>query len=452
MRWNIVLAAFAAAALAAAPSAHAAPWRQLTAAGGQNIDQVGLARTADGILHVLWHRRATPTTEDVLHTAIKPDGTVGATSTVVSGWASTDNPDVTVTPGGLRAFWGGIRSLDPNDANDDMNSALSSDGGATWALQPGSVVAPAASAYGSPVSVATRPDGTPVLTWYGSLGVWVHSGLDPATPNHDFQAPLGNYGYYSGIAIDSAGRTTIAWYSNATGHLGVFAQGVNPDGSPLGAPLNMPGTGNMSVGQLARTPIVARPGGGVYVAYPTGYPSQNQVRVWAVGSPKTTLLARTGGDSVATIAADPNGRLWVAWRKGAKVFARRSNAKATEWGATVAAGAPKGAASLYHLDANATGKALDLLGNFSLGTASTTSTYATRIAPGLTLAASRSSHSATVRFFVTDAGAPVKGAKVKGGGHSATTDSHGRAKLTLKRRATVTASASGYVDATLRLK
>src|SRR6202011_2527497 len=106
----------------------------------------------------------------------------------------------------------------------------------------------------------------------------------------------GHYGYDTGIAADAAGRTMLAWYSNATGHLGVFAQGVAPDGSPIGSAANMPGTGNMAVGMIGRTPLVARSGGGFYVAYVTGYPALNRVRLWRVrggGAPARPTTERT---------------------------------------------------------------------------------------------------------------------------------------------------------------
>jgi hypothetical protein len=41
-------------ALVAPPAADAAVWRQVTASGGASIDQVGLVRTSDGVLHVAW--------------------------------------------------------------------------------------------------------------------------------------------------------------------------------------------------------------------------------------------------------------------------------------------------------------------------------------------------------------------------------------------------------------
>jgi hypothetical protein len=443
----------AAAVLAAAPSAQAATWRQITASGGSNIDQVGHARTPDGVLHVIWRARTGPNTEDLRHTAISAAGKIGATSPVQSGWASLSNPGLTVVPGGLRVVWGGIRTTDPNETNQDLNTALSTDGGASWALTPGSIVPLGGQAYGSPASAATLPSGNVLQTWAGTLGTWVHSGLDPTTPNFEYQAPMGNYGYDPGIASDASGAAMIAWYSNATGHLGVFARGVNADGSPNGAPINLPSTANMNVGQISRTPIVARPkSGGFYVAYATGYPTQDRIRVWRVGASSAPVLSRTEASSVATIAADSKGRLWVAWTAGTfgskRVLARRSNRSATVWGATVNAGVVKGTNSVYELDANATASSLDLLALFGIGAESGGATYHARINPGLTLTASRSGKK--VRYTVTDAGDPVRGATVRAAGKSDRTDGKGHASLTLKKRTRATASSPGYVSATVK--
>jgi hypothetical protein len=448
---RIVLAAAVLGALAAAPTATAATWKQLTSDGGSSIDQVALLRTSDGVLHVAWHKPTGPNTEDLLHTAIAANGKVGATTPVQSGWTGFGNAGLTTMPGGgIRAFWGGLRSTDSSDPNNDENMAVSTDGGTTWALTPGSVVQPGTQAYGSSVSATTRPDGTPVITYAGSLGTWVHAGADATLPNFNLQAPLGTYGYDPNIASDATG-TMVAWFSNATGHLGPHAQGVNADGSPIGSALQMPGTANMHVGPLARTPLVARPGGGFYVAYPTGYPTYNAIRVWRIGATRTTLLDRTAGDSLSAISADSSGRLWVAWKDGTRVLASRSNRAATKWGAVVDAGRPKNAGSLYMLDASATpGGGADLFGNYGIGTNPSTSTFYTRIDPGLTLTASKSGSG--YAFTVTDAGSPVKGAKVRGAGKRGTTDAKGRVSLKVSRKTKVTASASGYTPASIKLK
>jgi hypothetical protein len=454
----LALLAAAAFALAAAPSAHAAAWARVTAAGGSSIDQVSALRTADGVLHVAWRIQSGPNTEDLWHTTIGPDGKVGATVPIATGWVDIEDPGLTAVPGGIRVFWGGIHSDDTTDPNFGLNTALSTDGGASWQVQTGVVAPNDAQVYASDVNAATLADGTTLQTWYGTLGAWVHSGLDPATPNSNFEAPLGSYGYNTGIA--AAGATaTLAWFSSAAGHLGVLAQGVGHDGAPLGAPQTLPGSATMEVGTVTRTPIAARVGGGYYVTYATGYPSADRVRVWKVGATKATLLDSTDGGSQTTVAADPKGRIWVVWSAGTfgakQVFAARSNPQATTIGAPVDVGLLKGTSDVDALDASATGSSLDLLALLGVGTESGGSTYVTRVLPGLTLEAKPSTlgrKAVSVSLRVTDAGTAVKGAKVKAAGQTDTTDATGRATLKLKNKATVTASAKGYESASVKLK
>jgi len=307
-----------------------------------------------------------------------------------------------------------------------------------------------------------RPDGTTLQAFAGTLGTWVHAGLSPATPNFDYQGPIGQYGYDPNLATDAAGRTLMAWYSSASGRLGVLAQQVNADGSPVGAAVTMPGTSNMQVGMLGRTPLAARSGGGLYVAYPTGYPASKRIRVWRVGassSPLVGSVADSGSPAVA-IAAAADGRLWVLWTKGfgdPDVLARRSNKGATQFGAVVNAGHPNDAKQAYKLDASAAGGTLDVLGNFNIGTASTAVTSYRRILPGLTIGARpqrvRKGEVTEVRFSVLDAGVEVKGAKVSAAGVSGRTDSKGRVTLSLRSRGPVTARAThaGYAAASKRL-
>ena len=463
MKLRVVLI-FVVAALAAAPTGHAA-WKQVTASGGSSIEQVSLLRTADGVLHVAWTTRTGPNTQDLRHTAIAPNGTIGATTPIQAGWAVLENPALVSVPGGIRVFFGGIRTTEPSDPNDELSTALSIDGGASWVLQVGNVVPDGGQAYGSSVAATVLPNGTPLEAWAGSLGTWVHSGLTPLTANHDFQAPLGTYGYDPNVVSDAAGRVVMAWYSNATGHLGVHAQDVAADGSPVGSAVTMPGTSGMAIGMIGRTPIVARPGGGFYVAYPTGYPSLNAIRVWRVGAGSTTLVANAGryANSNATLAADAKGRLWVAWTKtigGAPhVLVRRSNKAATVFGAVVDAGRPRNAGSMYRLDGSATPTALDLFANTGIGVSPTTATWKTRVLPGLTFTASpqrlRLGRTSAVTFTVRDAGNPVRGARVAAQGKSGHTNANGKVTLRLLGRGSsvhATATKSGYTAAGLSLR
>jgi hypothetical protein len=435
--------------LALTSTAHAATWQQVTASGGSNIDEVSAARSADGVLHVVWKKDG-----DLAHTAIAATGKVGATTPIQSGWASTSDPAIVAVPGGLRAFWGGIRTTDASETNTDFNTAFSADGGVSWQLTPGSIIPLGAQAYASDASATTLASGTPLQTYSGTLGTWVHSGLDPVSPNFNFQT-AGNYGYDPGIASAADGTAMLAWFSNASAFQGVLAQGVGANGAPSGPQVRMPGSQVLAGGgTLARTPIVARAkSGGYYVAYGLGYPTADQARVWRVGSTKATLLDKTESNTKMALAADPNGRLWAIWTDGSfgspHVLAARSNPQASEWGQPVDLGHAKTASQVYSVDANATAGAVDVFGQFGIGTTPGGATYVTRVQPGLTLKAKKSDHAGTT-FTVTDAGDPVKGAKVKLAGRSGKTDKKGRVTLDA-RKGTATASADGYEDAKLTL-
>lgn len=444
-----------------APVVSAGGWKAVTTPDQTSVHQVGLVRSPDGVLHVVWHHPTGPNTEDLLHTAIAGSGRIGATSPIQSGWTGFQNAALVLDPQGIRAFVGAMRSTSSSDPNDELSTMLSPDGGSTWVLQVGNVVADGGQAYGSPVAATALPNGGTLQTWAGTLGTWVHSGLSPATPNHDFQASLGNYGYYPNLATDAAARTVLAWYSSASGHLGVLAQDVATDGSPIGSAATMPGTSNMAIGMLGLTPLVARTGGGFYVAYPTGYPSMNRVRVWRVGSGSAPTIARVGsGNHPVALAAAPDGRLWAVWadtRGGAaRVLARRSNEKATRFGAVVDAGRAAAAPSTYQLGASPVAGGLDVLANFNIGTQPHSATYYRRILPGLTLSAKPSRlprRGQKVVFHASDAGDPVRGVRVTAGGASGVTARDGAVTLRLPGRAVkARATKTGYTPATRRLR
>jgi hypothetical protein len=441
----------------AAPSASAAPWKRVTTPDGASTDQVGHARTADGTLHLVWSHPTGPNTEDLNHTVILRNGRLGATNPVQSGWVGFSNAALVRDPGGLRAFWGGFRTTDSSDPHQEVSTAVSPDGGASWTLHPTSINPAGAQSYGSNLAATVRPDGSTLQAFAGTLGTWVHAGLSPTTPNHDYQAPLGQYGYDPNLATDASGRTVMAWYSSASGHLGVLAQDVSADGSPVGASTTMPGTSAMRIGMLGRTPLAAL-GPSSYVAYPT----PNQIRVWRVGAGSAPAVGRVGGSGSPAVAIAPtgDGRLWILWTEGfgdPDVLARRTNVGARKFGAIVNAGHPNDAKQAYKLDGNAVGGALDVLGNFNIGTTTTAVTSYRRILPGLTLQARpsrvRRGERTDVRFTVLDAGDPVRGARVTADGESGRTNGEGRVTLSINSRSSGTARAThpGYTPATRRL-
>jgi hypothetical protein len=440
-------AAFAAALVLAPTAVAGSPgkWTQLGAANLQNIDEAALARTPDGTLHAVWTIPAA-NNDSLVHDAIAANGSASAPDTITGGWAAIEPvPDLVASASGLRVLFGGIRSTDPNEPNSNMNTATAPVSGAPWDLFPGTVVK-GDSAYGADAGAALLGDGTPLLSFGGTgTGTFVHRGLDPATPNFPLQSQLGGCcGYSPDVAVDTkSGAPFVVWYSNATGKLGVFAQSLDAGtGTPSGAAVQMPGSttkfnGNMeSSQQLQRTPIAARAGGGVYVAYPGGYPTTTQVRLWRIADSKSAVLATSSHDHIASLAAAPDGRLWVFWvERSAKpqVFARRSNKSATKFGPAVKVSPPKGQQSAFKIDGDAQAGRLDLVVLFG-NSAGQQAQWHTQILAGLTLSASpqriKQGKTTAVEFTVKDPD-PVEGAKVSAGGRSATTDKKGHATITL---------------------
>ena len=472
-RWlRAVVAALALLVPVSTAHAAATSWTQITPATEANIDEVSLARTADGTLHVAWTRPTPSSGNDLLQTPIAPSGVVGGSVLIASNWASFLNPAVVASSGaGLEVFVGGIHSIAAGDPHVNLSMFSSGDGGASWTLYP-SDLTNTGSAYASDTSAALGAGGNPFVTWGSSACLCVHMGLSASTPNADFQQGLGDFGYEPGIAVDRAsGQMVAAWYSNGTGHTGIYADGVNQStGGPTSAAVLMPGTSDILAGPYSgRTPIAARAGGGLYVAYSNGYPSHRQLLLWRVGAGASTVLEHSSTEvNSVGVAADPSGRLWVFWSTTPSdtdtpiVFARRSNPSVTAWGATVAVKPPAGASTSWNLVGDGQAGRLDLLGSFSLGSSSTAATWATQVLPGLTLSSSRSrlpiggKHATKVTFTVTDAGQPVTGALVQAAGAHGSTNAKGKVTLKLgpfkhKKSLTARAADNGYVRATLKL-
>src|SRR4051794_9395592 len=465
---TLALLGSAAPALAGTPGT----WTRCSSTQGSNIDEIGLARTPDGVLHVDYQSPGSidPTHPDIFQRPIGLDGTVGTAVAVQSNWASLSAPDMVTTPDGtgLATFFGGIRSLDPGETNEEMNLAYSPDAGATWSLAPGSVVAPGA-AYAAPAAAARLAD----VYWEGwggtGAGAFVHRGISPSTPNVSLQERIGGgcCGYDVNLVTDGT-NVLAAWYSNATANQGVFAQVFDPAGAPVGNPTLMPGSTTLYQGNtesssgLERVPLVAVPGRHFALAYPSGYPSSKNIVVWVPPSATSTKIATVDGNVAGVgLAAGADGRLWVAWSQSTTLFARRSNAAGTAWGAIVHIGPPKKTASIWKVDADVNpGGPLDLFVN--LDSPNSTAFWHTQVLPGLSLAATPGTlhrkAKTNVTFVAGDAGDPLAGVAVKAGSVSGTTASDGKVTLKLgpfakkTKSVNVTGKLAGYTTAHRTLK
>jgi hypothetical protein len=428
-----------------APAPLAAEWTMVTDTAGRNIDEVGVARTADGVLHVLWRQRGTAANqEQIAHTPVSTDGKVGTTVVASGPYASAGNPAVIVTSdGGLRIFFAGLTGS--SSPLDGVLSAAAKADGQTWTTES-SRVSSTTSAIPDGVGAGLRADGTPEFAYAYSFVLGLHVGLDPATPDTDLLTATACCAYLPNLAFSKGGAGVLAWFSNVENEVGTWAQPVAPSmGTKVLAPSSV-STDGKALSPSQRTPVSIRTGTeDVYLAYCGGYPTCTQVLLWKVGSASPVTVA-TGRDvEDVNVASDPDGRLWVMWEDAVdhSLHAVRSNNDATEFGGPVSFAGPTGTETIWKLQGNATSDALDVFA--SATTPSALATWHTSVLPGLAVDSAKSK--AGVTFTVTDAGEPVAGAKVSLGKKTVTTDKKGKA--TAKGRGVAEVTKSGYSPATI---
>jgi hypothetical protein len=456
MRLRVLLVPLAAlgllsssATIAAAPAEVAGPpgkWTRITDADRRNTDEVGLARTADGVLHVAWRTGSAAEDYTLMHTAISPGGNVLGSNSVESGLDTLSTPDLIVEPsGGLRAFYGGNTG---QSASTGIRTASAAADGASWSPQASRA---SGSNQGGEVGAGLTSSGTPIFSWTISFHHYVHTGLSPATPDVDLRSDNKCCDYEPDLATDTAtGETFVAWYSNRTGEHGTWVQRVAPS---LGEKVFVPGSAvdDKAIAPRNQTQIAPRIGApGVYVAYCTGYPECKQARLWKVGAGKSLVAGRGGDVESVGISPGPGGRLWVFWQDNdADVYkATRTNAAATNFGAIVKVKPPKGTTSLWRVAGEGSRGNLDLLAHVSTGTS--IATWHTQVRPGLTL---RCKGGKVISCSVSDAGSAVGGAKVTIGGKTLTSNSKGKVSVNLPS-GTFSAKATkpGYTPAKARVK
>jgi hypothetical protein len=438
---RLVAVALAATVLVAATSASAGPRGQWTRLPGTviNFAEPGLARTGDGVLHVVYTRR-NGTKADLIHLEISPAGRAGADSVALGGWSTMSHPDLLRMPDGtLRAFFGGIRSTNAGETNNALNTATAPASGSPWALKPGKA-AQALYAYATGVAGAgLAKDGTPISTWSGTPGLGFHYGVEPNTP--DGKIPQSGCCLYTPeIGVDSAsGQAWVGFHSNENAGPGLYVSAIGPNG-PQGARRLAQGSvvGKSSIYPGNRTSLTGRIGaGGVYLFYGQGYPTFKTLALWKVDTAKPQLVIKADRNEHANVAAAPEGRLWLMWEQNGTIYAARTNRSASRLGAVNAVRPPSGA-SIYRLNGEGSAGPLDLVAN--LQAVGGQALWHQQVWPKLSLAGSRSG--TKIVFRVTDAGDAVAGATVKAGGKTLKTNGAGRATLSQAPAGRVPATAS----------
>ena len=440
---------------------------------GGMASELGLARTAGKVLHVAWKERTADGKEALRHRSVSASGRLGPVSTIVSGWVGLSDPELVVeSGGGLRVYFGGLRTTQSGDPDAGLLTATAPASGGWSAPAP----IHGRNQVGARNLSATVARGTQYQAWYGAGGIYLHRGLDAALGDNLFTAGPQVNQFGPTVVGDTAGRLWVSWCGFGGNAGGLFVQRADPaSGAAIGAARKLPGsttpyqgaqvsTCNLERTDIRRTPMVARAGGGVFIAGSTGYPGLSRVNVWRIDPsgqfPAGSFVVGEGAfpHHTPALAAAPDGRIWVAWLEptsvGGTIAARRSNRLGTVWGEPVRVRAP-GNWILGALNIAAQGDRLDVLGLLHTPNPPK-SVQHTQLLPGLTLRHVRTERrpngSVALTFRVTDAGDPVAGARVAVGSASDLSGGNGLGTVVLAAPRSgalrATASRAGYVGDT----
>jgi len=409
----VALAAGAAGAAGAGARTATTAWSRISGPT-QPGAQVGLARTADGILHVIWNRGNGPTT--ISETRVSPAGKTIGTSTVATGWNGNGGLALLAMPDGT------LRLFAPGTGGINTFTAPARGGG--WAQQSGVGWGGAVAESAGIIGATLTKHGQPVTAWRGNAG----EGIPPAS------IPLSGYEggmTQSYLATDaSTGAVVLGGETNA-GQGGLYVQQILPS---VGARVVLPPLAKeWSDGLTGRLGAA-----GVFAAYA----DLKAVHLYRYGGGSRTIAR--GPFSSATACAGPEGRLWIAWGDASDgLFVTRTNRAAGTLEPVQKLKLPS-SAGLTFLQCEGSAGPLDLFADDGSGFWHTYSLARFAVHAAVT----RTKGSAKVTVSVRDAGDPVVGATVTVGGRHLRTGSGGSVTLQLRSGSySATASAAGYVSA-----
>ncbi len=421
-------------------------------------DTVGMLRTANGELHLVWLKKHTGSGPYSFGTStISLAGKLLATGTALSGWSTLEpDPQLVKNGSGLRLIFEGNKGSSGCYVDAAVFTATSATG-TTWSLVNGSMDQHTAGVGN--LAATAESNGTPVATFAG--GGLFHVGVDPNCPasSADGTVPVASGNSPSNPAIVTAanGSVWVATFQAFTKE-GYFVAQILPSAGPLMEAPSSASTAAHNNQPLEPVALAARAGGGVYIAYCVASSSQpcTHIDLWKVGASKAMTVPGSNNVNGARVAlaAAPQGRMAVAWYDSTKnlIHSVRTNTAATSFGVGRTVKPPAHTSFLTDLQAQDSSGRLDVIINANLSTGAY-DLFQTQILPGLSLKASPKafshSKSATVTFTVKDAGQPVSGAKVSCLGKNGTTAASGQAKLHFSKGAAAgkhacTATKAGY--------
>ncbi len=416
-------------------------WTKLAAVDG-GTGTPGMLRTPDGSLHLVWQGvPASNNTHSFGWSTISLTGKLLGTGTVLSGWQSLEpDPQLIRDGSGMRVVFEGGTGTGGCYFDASVFTATSADGSA-WTLAQGSLDSHTAG-VGNLAATAESDGMTPVALFAG--GRLFHVGVDPncpaTAPDGAISQTVGSAPSNPAVATDAAGGAVWAAWFQGFVKQGYWADQILPaEGPPIEAPgsASTPSQNNQPLQPVA---LVARPGGGVYMAYCTATNSQPcaHIDLWKVGSSSAKVVPGST-DSTYTrlaLAVGTAGRLSVVWYDGSKnvIHAIRTNTSVTGFGVLRTLKAPANTFEVRGIAADGTFGRLDIvLTDLPSTNNAPLELFQTQSLAGLSLSASATkfSHkkSKTVTFTVTDAGQAVAGATVSCLGKKGKSSGSGTVKL-----------------------
>jgi hypothetical protein len=318
VRRPVSLAAAALAALAvAAPAALGAGWAKVSGDDVSGIDQASLV-VHDGRVVAAWpsgtgselassiaFRGWAPTPSASLARA-------GAIATAAAGYDNTSaRPAVVATPTGLRVVTGAVLA-GTGQSRTYLTSPLTEG-------TPGGPTTEIAVQLTGAMDALTAADGGLIVASMTNGGMEVFRDTAPAGGT-ELQGPLlgGPAGYNPALGRDASGRVWLAWYSNASGNVGIFLIPIDPatGAPPAGAqPTKVPQSESPANNGFHLALACAASCRIVYGAQ-SGPTAPLRLASWAPGEGAPTNIG--GGANLSlglplTAAYRADGRLWVAW-------------------------------------------------------------------------------------------------------------------------------------------
>lgn len=434
-------------ACVAVPASVGAPpagsWKQITHAHNGAKANLGLARGKNGVLHVLWAGPSKRGYTAIYDTPISLSGAVGKAQAVVSGWVSVQPPAGAAAPdGSIDAVISGQKT----NANDDPFSGLNEAvGPGSWKLGPKAFGHSSLSVPSSAdVAAGLLKNGQLITAWQSAAKFLFQVGTDPSTPPQDITPPT--LADDQVLAVDTKSGAAVVAYHGPNDGQNYFRQIAPSVGQPQAI------AGSKGDGPT----IAARAGGGIYTAF---FDGGRVVLLQYGGKARKVPVPKGARVLTASVAAGPDGRLWVYYGDEQTTYVTRSSRHVSGWEPVQALKSPPKTVQYFRLEGEGSAGPLDLFADITVDGQTKDGSYATHVQPKLSLRATKKAtkNGATlVTVHVTDAGDAMAGAKVKGlPGGTKTTDAKGTVIVTFPKGKggsfSLTATKAGYVAANGKL-